>query len=639
MATRSSRSRKLAQGNDLNGILFEPASDWSPRAYFPDIRGARWIGVDSEVRDPNLKERGPGFIRRDGYPVGYSIATSDGFSGYYPIAHLAGGNLEKPLVIQWLQDMLGDPRAEKIFCNAIYDLGWAHTLGIEVKGKIHDISSAEALIDEERFEGYDLSSIATKYLGKGKDEELLRRAATEFGIDPKRDMWKLHSRYVGPYATADAVKTLKAFEVQQVEIDRQGLRKVYELEMALIPILLQMRLQGVRVDLEAADKLRMRLKSDYDNLTYRVLMEQGTHLNPWSQDQIAPICDKLKIQYPRTATGSPSFVKDFLAASDQPFLNQVRELRRLDRLRGTFVEELIFGNQIDGRIHAEFHPLRGDEYGVRGGRFSCSNPNLQQVTARDEEFAPLVRGMFIPEAGKKWAKLDYSQQEPRILVHYAYICKLREAEAARNAWRDNPLMDYYDFLAKAANIKRRSAKDLTLGRFYGMGKAKLASKLNCSEMEAEELLKQYDDHNPYVRDLSEKCIKQADRKGYIKTIHGRICHFDFWLPADARWGDDTKMVKGEAAARAQWPDKHLIRAHTRKALNRLIQGSAGDMTKVAMLHNYNEYGAVPHLQVHDELDYSAESREDAEELKHGMENCMQLEVPIVAELDYGDTWK
>ncbi len=639
MAIRSSRSKKLAQGNDLNGILFPPESNWVPHGEFPDIRGARRIAIDSETRDPNLRAKGPGSIRRDGYPVGFSVATDDGFSGYYPIAHLAGGNLAKEPVVQWLQDMLGDSRADKIGCSLLYDLEWMHSLGITVRGRLHDIQVAESLIDEENYDGYDLNSIARRYGSKGKDESLLRRAAAEFNIDPKAEMWKLHSRYVGPYAEQDAVETLRTHDVQQLEITRQGLGQVYDLECELIPIILKMRIQGVRVDLEAASLLSKKWQVREDELKYKLLMDYGRDVDPWSGPELMRMCDQLKIAYPRTEKGNASFTGDFLEHSGHPFLKGVRDVRRLNRMRGTFVDELIFGNQINGRIHAQFHQLRGDEYGVRGGRFSSSNPNLQQVPARDAELAPLIRGLFIPEDGCGWAKLDYSQQEPRITVHYAYICKLLGADVARNAWLENPSMDFYKFIGEVAKLIRKDSKTVYLGLTYGMGKQKLADDLKRPMDEAESISNQFNEHNPYIKLLSEKCIKQADARGYIKTIYGRICHFDFWLPSDARWGDETKPIKTRQAAEAEWPGKRLIRAFTRKALNRLIQGSAGDMTKLAMRDNYREHRAVPHLQVHDELDYSTRCREDAEKLKAGMESCVKMEVPIVAELEYLKAWK
>lgn len=647
MAYRSSRARKLAQGNDLNGILFEPQSDWIPRAHFPDIRGAKYIGIDSECRDPNLKGKGPGSIRRDGYPVGFSVATDDGFSGYYPIAHLAGGNLEREPVIQWLQDMLGDTRADKIGCNILYDCEWMHTLGIKVGGNLHDISSAEALIDEESYSGFDLNSIATKYVGAGKDESLLRRAAAEFNVDPKAEMWKLHSRYVGPYAIVDAERTIQAWKVQQEEIRRQGLEQIYKLEMDLIPILLKMRIQGVRVDLERAAALSREWKEREDQLLYGVLMEHGVHLDPWAQESIMRVCDRLKIQYPRTEKGNASFTGDFLEHSGNPFLKTVREIRRLNRMRSSFIDEQIMANQINGRVHAQFHQLRGDEYGVRGGRFSSSNPNLQQVPARDPELAPLIRGLYIPEDGCGWAKLDYSQQEPRITVHYAYICKLLGADIARNAWVADPSMDYYKFIGEVAKLVRKDAKTVYLGLTYGMGKHKLANDLRRPLDEAEVISDKFNEHSPYIKLLSEKCIKQADARGYIKTVYGRKCHFEFWAPIgsnwwdedDERWNGKVGPMKTREAAERQWPKERLERSFTRKALNRLIQGSAGDMTKLAMRHNYQQHGAVPHLQVHDELDHSCESYEDAVKLKIGMETCVKLEVPVVAELEFGRSWK
>ncbi len=631
-------SRRLAQGNDLNGILFEPRSDWTPPTTFPDLSHAKEICIDVETRDPNLTSKGPGSLRKDGYPVGFSIATDDGFSGYYPTRHLAGGNLEESSVLSWLRKELSRPEQHKVGANIPYDLEWLHSVGVHIKGRCHDIQGAESLIDEEKY-NYGLEYLAKEYLGEGKDEEKLREAAREFHVDPKGELWKLHSRFVGPYGEADTVKTLRIHQLQKSRLADQGLGQVHALECDLIPIILQMRIRGVKVDLERAAELSKKWKAQEEEIEYRLLMEHGKIINPWSQDDLCAIYSKLGLGIARTEAGNPSFTSDVLAHSPHPFSKAILELRRINRLRSVYVDELIFGNQIAGRIHCQFHPLRKDDSGTRSGRFSSSDPNLQQVPARDSELAPLIRSLFIPEDGHDWAKLDYSQQEPRILVHYSYICGLQGAAEARDAYVRDPLMDYYKFTGEVAGLVRRDAKTVTLGRFYTMGKDKLANDLNRTLEEAAEILRKYDAHNPYVQKISEKCISQASKRGYIKTLYGRKCHFDFWIPSSKRYDKMIKPVKTREAAEKAFPNQSLERAFTYKALNRLIQGSAGDMTKLAMVHNYKEHRAVPHLQVHDELDYSVADRAEAERLKHGMENCVKLEVPIVAELDYGKHWK
>lgn len=598
------------------------------------------MAIDLEVRDPHLNDQGPGSFRRDGYPAGISVAC-DGFAGYFPFAHLAGGNLEKNDVVSWLAPYMADPSIEKIGAYTIYDLEWLQFLGIRVCGRIHDIQLAESLMDEEREGGYSLESLARSYLGTGKQETLLREAAASFGVHAKKDMWKLHSKFVGPYSIADAVKTMQIHEMQMKKIEEQRLNRVYDMECRIIPLTLAMRTLGVRVNLERAETLSREWQIQEDRLRYRMIQDYQRDVNEWAAQDIARVCDHLKIAYSFTPRGEPSFTKEFLTDSEHPFLQLIKDLRRISKLRRDFIDGLILKHHINGRIHAQFHPYRRDEDGTRSGRFSSSNPNLQQVPARDEELAPIVRSLFIPEEGCRWAKLDYSQQEPRLLVHYANVCRvngkpLTGATVARDAYRHDPHMDYYKYTGDVAQLKRRTAKDVTLGRFYGLGKKKLAVKIGVSVMEAESILAKYDEHNPYVRELSELCIHHVQRRGYIRTIGGRDCHFDYFVPSD-EW--DAIPMRGRERAELMWPGRNLVRALVHKSLNRLIQGSAGDMTKLAMLKNYDEGTDVPHMQVHDELNYSADDDTHANRLKAGMENCLQLEVPIVADLFVGDHWR
>lgn len=641
------RFKQLGQGNDLNLVLFEPRSDWRPPLTFPDLSDAKRIAVDLETRDPHLKEKGPGSIRRDGYPVGIAIASDTGFRGYFPFAHLGGGNMDRDRVLNFAHDLLKRPELEVAFANGPYDLEWLAFLGITVAGRIHDVQTAEPLLDEEREGGYALEKLAMSYLGEGKDERLLNEAAQVYGItkaereNPKAWLWKLHSKYVGPYAEVDAERTLRVLDLQLPILEAEGLRKIYDMECDLMKLVLKMRLRGVPVDLEKAAHYSKEFKRREDEIAMQVLTEHRIHLNPWSQPDIARICDKLKIVYPRTEKNTPSFTQDFLDANEHPFLKQVRELRRYDRMRGTFIDELIFGNQINGRIHCQFHQLRKDDSGTRSGRFSCTNPNLQQVPARDPDIGPIIRSLFIPEPGRKWAKLDYSQQEPRLLIHYAYVCKLRGADAARQAYIDDPNLDYYKYGSQVVGVPRRDTKTVILGRMYGMGKKKLAADLNRTIDEATKLLRKIDDSMPYVKELSDRTMRHVEREGKIRTYGGRLCHFDHWVPKEMQFDFGVVPVRGRERAESQWPEMELVRAFTHKSLNRLIQGSAGDMTKMAMLKNWHDFGddGVPHLQVHDELDYSVDSEEHALKLQQGMQTCIKLEVPVAAELDYVEHWK
>jgi DNA polymerase I-like protein with 3'-5' exonuclease and polymerase domains len=655
MAKRS--SKKLGQGDGINGILFEPESNWvAPTSadlerHHNIFAQAKRIGFDCETRDPNLTTSGPGSFRRDGYPVGYSLAAELGsgeiFAAYYPVAHLAGGNGSNVGdYIGLIKGVLENPTTEKVGCTTIYDIEWLDFVGINVKGRIHDIAHAEALLDEESETGYSLDAIAKRVLGVGKSEDLLRRAAVDFNCDGKKELWKLHAKYVGPYGEDDARRSLQSHVKQLSELEEHRLLGIYDIECELTPIVWQMRKLGVRVDEEKATLLSRGWQTKEDQISYRILSEYGIHLDPWSAQDIGKVCNRLNISYPTTEKGNPSFDQAFLDASNHPFLKSVRELRRYNSLRSRFIGGQILSNAINGRVHCQFNQLKGDENGVRGGRFSSSNPNLQQVPARDPELAHLIRALYIPEEGCDWAKLDYAQQEPRITVHYAYKCKLRGADAARQAYIDNPELDIYQYLADQAELKRKDAKTVYLGISYSEGKKKLAHDLNRSLEEADTIITNFDERSPYIRELSQKCMSQVEKLGYIRTVAGRLCHFDHWVPKPT-WDDEQKRyirdfgipIRGREKAETHYPGKKLQRAHTHKALNRLIQGSAGDMTKLALIKNYREHKAIPHLTVHDELDYSAPNREYAAKLKYGMENCVSLTVPIIAELDYGRHWK
>lgn len=623
---------KVHPQNGMHLTLFPPESNWTPPEFYPNLSDAKIIAIDTETRDPNLSKQGPGGVRNDGEIVGVSVATDTGFSGYYPVAHLGGGNVDRDITFRWLSNVVSNPSQIKVGANFIYDLEWMVASGIRVVGPVHDIQIMEGLLDEEG--RYSLDYLSRKYLKIPKHENLLYEAAYAFGLDPKKDLWKLHSKYVGPYGEGDAVNTLKIYAKQMPLLKAEGLEKIFALESALTPVVLAMRMQGVRVSIEKAEKLDTKLKADYEERIDRLATKFGMgSINVWSAEDLVTICDIAEIKYPTTAKGNPSFVRDWLETQDDEALKEVTALRTLDRLRGTFIRQKIIDFSINGRIHSQFHQMRGDEDGTRTGRFSSSNPNLQQVPSRDT-MAPLIRSLFIPEPGQKWAKLDYSQQEPRIAVHFALAICLRGADSALRAYEAGG--DIYEFITQAAGITRRQAKDLTLGRMYGMGIKKMADKLHCDVAEAKGILDAFDASAPFLEKLAEKVEKRAAKRGYIETIGGRHRHFDLWAPA----GDRKSIPLRRNDARVRWgDDANLVRANCHKALNSLIQGSAADMTKIAMLNIYEKYGKVPLMQVHDEINYSVDSEEEAMLYKKECEDAVKLKVPVVCDLDYGDSWK
>jgi len=612
----------------MQSPMFAPESNWSIPEIFPKFNDNERIAIDLETYDPHLLTSGPGWATNRGHMVGVGVATKD-WKGYFPIRHEGGGNLDEAVVLRWLQNTLSATNREVIFHNALYDVGWLRREGVDVKGKILDTMFAAPIVDENRY-SYSLDSLGQTYCGEKKDESLLQDAALAWGINPKAEMYKLHSKYVGPYGEQDAALTLKLYEKLKLELREQNLEPIYEMECKLIPLLLEMRWRGVRVDEQKAEEVSKNLSLQEQKLHIEIKRKYGEDVNLWANASLQKIFDKNNLPYPRTEKGMPSFQRQWLESHEHELPQMIVRARKLNKARTTFIDKMISEHAVDGRIHAEAHPLRSDAGGTVSGRFSYSNPNLQQVPARDPELGTMIRSLFIPEEKCQWGLVDYSQQEPRLTVHYANKMGLIGAKDAVTAYRDKNA-DFHQIVADMANIPRKQAKNINLGLSYGMGKQKLIKELGLGDTEAQALLTKYHEKVPFIRGLQDQCARVALDRGYIKTLAGRRCHFDLW---EHKYDDSMPLPLEEA--RDKYGDV-LKRSYTYKALNRLIQGSAADMTKLAMLGLWEE-GIVPHVQVHDEVDISIEDEEQAAKVSRIMENCVELAVPLVVDTELGASW-
>ena len=609
--------------------MFKAQTEWAKPEEFPDLRQADTIAIDLETYDPDLKSKGSGSIVGRGKVVGIAIAT-DGYSGYFPFDHKGGGNLEKSKVIEWFKDVCACP-ADKIFHNAMYDVCWIRAMGIKINGNIYDTMIAASLVNENRFR-FDLGSLGWDYVGRGKNEKELVEAANEWGVDPKADMWMLPSMYVGNYAERDAELTLDLWKVMQKEISNQDLGSIFELETDLFPCLVDMKFKGVRVDTESAHKLKQQLCTEEKKLLSEVTKETGIECQIWAARSIAKVFDKLKLSYDRTEkTKSPSFTKNFLSEHNHPLVKKIAKAREINKAHTTFIDTII-RYEHKGRIHADINQIRSDQGGTVTGRFSYSNPNLQQIPARNKDLGPLIRSLFIPESGCEWGCFDYSQQEPRLVVHYASLDQDTSVFGVKDAYEENVKSDFHQTVADMAQIPRTQAKTINLGLFYGMGKGKLQAELGVSKEKAEELFQQYHSRVPFVKRLMNSVSNRAQKSGQIRTLLGRLCRFHLWEP---NLFGMHKALPHEEALREHGPG--IRRAYTYKALNKLIQGSAADMTKKAMLDLYKE-GIVPHIQIHDELDISVESDSQAKKIIEIMENAVKLEIPNKVDYESGKNW-
>lgn len=638
------------------------------------------MGLDVETCDPSLRDLGPGF-RRGGFVAGVSLAIDGGPAMYLPLRHAGGGNMDEAAVWAWLRDQASRYRGEVCGLNLPYDLEWLLVQGGVWFGEAtcRDAGVAEALIDELQL-SYSLDSIAKRRGLEAKREDHLRAAACAWGVDPKSGMWRLPARHVGEYAEHDARLPLQLLRLQEKELEGQDLLGVWDLESRLLPVLVKMRHRGVAVDLAYATVLEDRYLAEETKLCQEISSLSGRDLlvdeleNAGALAAVLRACgiDEATVGLTKgrknKKTGEVTGRQlrtdaDTLVALPHPVGGLLVRAKRFHKLRCTFVGS-VRRYETGGRVHPTFRQVRGgadfgdDDSGARYGRTSCVDPNLQQQPnpERDPEIAGDFRRIYVPDQGRLWACCDYSQQEPRLLAHfaeaYAEHCAVPWGDKAREfagRYREDPKVDNHSMVAemvgspcpacrgsgcgtcKGCGFDRKNAKTILLGKMYGMGGGKLCTQLGLplgepreygstgrfyqvAGPEGQAIIDRFDAGLPHVKGLAEECRKAVNRnqRGWIRTLSGRRCRFP-WDPAE----------------------KQFDFAH--KALNRLIQGSAGDQMKKALV-DLDAAGFAPQLVVHDEVDLSVESREEAEAVAEVMARAYDLRVPFRVDVEVGDSW-
>jgi DNA polymerase I-like protein with 3'-5' exonuclease and polymerase domains len=622
--------------------LITPDTDWQRPAELPDVRG-QLVAIDLETRDDGLTaDRGAGWAFGLGYICGVAAAWEGG-SGYFPIRHPDTECFEEESVYQWIRDLCKSG-TRFVTQNGGYDWGWLRWNGVPVPYSrfLEDTQAAAVIVDENRV-SYALNNLLEWQGFPTKDEQLLREAAEAFGTDPKKGLWRLPARFVGPYATRDCTALLDLLPGFKAIHAKEGTEEAYRLEVDLIPCVLEMRRRGIRLDTAAAERAAAMLYERRDAM----LAELRSHLGSGpiitmeqinSPKWLEAKFDQEKLSYPRTEkTEQGSFTKDWMAKSPHWMPTLIHKASKYHEAAHKFLEGFLleFANQ--DRLHAEIHSFRNDDGGTRSHRFSYSNPPLQQMPARDGELAELIRGCFLPEEGEWWASPDYSQQEYRLIVHYAAMMDLPKADDAVQKYKDDPRTDYHSMVAEMTGLDRKPAKDTNFAKAFGAGIAKFAAMIGKSREEAAAIYEQYDRELPFVSKLSDRCKSAADSRGFIKLIDGARCHFDLWEPSWREPGEKWEGPRPKAMAEQKWQGRRLKRSFTHKAMNRLIQGSAARQTKAAMRACWNE-GMVPLLQMHDELPFSFGNEQSGLRVVELMKEVIPLEVPVVVDLEWGKNW-
>ena len=623
--------------------LFLPESPWVCPTGLPEylLHNNDPIAIDTETCDPLLRDRGPSWRYEQGHICGLCLATQND-QWYFPVGHLGGGNLDKGTVFSFFAELLRNKERTVYMAHANYDVGWLrfHDLLEEPKPGswpfIHDVILTDALLCEEHPMGHGLDALAHRYLNKRKDEGLLRIAARELQLNPKKDLWKFPSKYVGPYGEWDARITFDIGQLQPERIAKDMLDEVWKLEMDLIPLIHQMTYQGIPIDEHECNKLNDRF------LSQELELKKSFKFDPWSTKQVGQKLSDSGFTLPKTSKGNISADKAVLKSlsefdSDNNPLNlpaQIMTYRKINRLRKTFVEDALKWSH-NGRIRPEFIQMAHDEGGTRSGRMASKNPNFQQVPKRG--IGKAIRSIYWSgDKGLNWGKLDYSSQEPRWQVHYGLLCNLRGAKDVRASFMDG--VKLYTWMEEnIPGISYDDAKMLVLARSYGMGIKTLSDTLQISKGEARTLMDNFDEGVPYISQLADMTRQSADSKGFICTYLGRRRRFLYWENVDK---PDVLPVFGKKAAQERWPEGRLRRAYTNKAFNSLIQGSSADQTKKAMLDIWKDTGKVPLCAVHDELDYTFSEAEDPKGLCRMMEETFpDLLCPFKVDCDLGKTWQ
>lgn len=633
--------------SDRTGIRMAPAmphTDWVMPETFPDLQGQGEIAIDVETFDPDLKTKGPG-PHRDGYIAGIAVGTQAGFRQYYPIAHQGHPNLDKGKVLGWLGDQLKRPDQPKVGANLIYDLEFLGAAGVPVAGPFYDVQVAEPLLDETQL-SYSLENIAKRRLGEGKRHEVMDKWLTLAygGSNIKGNIYRAPPGIVGPYAESDVDLPLRIFAEQKKTLQDEKLWDLFLTESGLIPMLLKMKQRGVRVDVSKAEQLRATLEQHQAEAMAKIKDMTGHVPDIWSSDSIAKMFDDASVYYPTTEKGAPSFRKDWLEKHSWGAAKALVTARHMAKYRGTFVEGYILNGAHNGRIHTQFHQLRGELGGAVSGRFSSSLPNLQNLPIRDPVLGPMIRDIFIPEDGCRWWKIDWSQIEFRLAVHYASLRRLPGSQAVVDKYLNDRTTDYHRVTAELTGLPRAQAKSINFGIVYGLGLPALCEQLGIDMEEGEVMLAQYHRELPFVKPLYSQAQNRARDKGEIKTLGGRKRRFNTWQKGSAYARESELIVSKEwENGTPAWGWK---RAFVHKALNALLQGSAADIMKTAMVQIL-ESGVIdvlgaPHLTVHDELDGSLPDTKQADEalreLMHIMENCVTLEIPLLADMTVAESW-
>jgi DNA polymerase-1 len=576
--------------------------------------------------------------------VGIALAVDDQRGYYVPVGHIgqhlgtlfaegAAQQLPMQTVLDALRAPLTNPNIPKFAHNAIYDIVVMQNNGIDITPVTFDTMIAEWVRDPmsrnlglknyaKNVLGITMTEIS-KLIGKGAKQIPM----SQVGIDK-----------VAPYAVADAVITFQAkanleTQLQSPQVDMSHL--FHKLEMPIIPVIAQMERNGALLDIAELSRQSHILEGQMREREAKIFELAGESFNINSPKKLNDILfDKLKLSTQKLKKTTHGYSTDAVTLDslrdEHPIIPILMEYRELTKLKSTYIDalpELV--NPKTGRVHTSYN-----QAGASTGRFSSSNPNLQNIPIRTE-LGREIRKAFIAEEGKYLLSIDYSQIELRVMAHISGDTTLRRAFLDGQDIHKATAAAVYGVPLEQVTYEQRSfAKRVNFGLMYGMGAFRLARDSNLTQAEAKKFVDTYFHQLPDVHRYLEDVKKEAIAKGYVETMFGRKRFFPFLHNNDN-------------------PSSQDAQAELRAAINAPIQGTAADILKLALLKLHEQLknlsGTIMTLQVHDELVFEVPEHnlhDIARILTDTMQNALldnpikpiDFAVPLVANAEYGKNW-
>jgi DNA polymerase-1 len=558
--------------------------------------------------------------------VGISISWAPGTGYYLPVRCPAESQaLDCDRTLQALKPFLEDEKVKKLGHNIKFDQLVMRSAGIELRGVEMDSMVAAFLVDASRMQ-YGIDSLALQLLNfkKVATVELIGKGKNQVTMD------RVPLETITRYAAEDADIALRLADLMKARLDAvPALRKLNDdVETPLIDVLAEMEFNGVAIDERILKEQSEVLGERADALRKRIIEEAGVgDFNPDSTKQLGDVLfNKLNLRViKRGKTGPSTDVEVLEKLADVHVVPKlILEYRSLVKLKNTYLDNLKdYVDQKTGRIHGSFN-----QTGAATGRLSMSDPNLQNIPIRTDE-GRRIRLAFVPGDRERNVLLtaDYSQIELRLLAHFTEEpALLRAFEADEDVHRTVASEVFHVPLDQVTKDQRGQAKTINFGIIYGVSAYGLARRIEgLDQRAAQELINAYNKRFPSIKRFLEECVMHAQSHGYVETMLGRRRP----LP---------DISSGVIALR---------NAAERMAINSVVQGSAADLIKIAMVNVYRRMkkeGAKGKLllQVHDELVFETPAdvvEREAEWIREEMQNAMQLKVPLKVELGWGKNWQ